>query len=53
MNEMLKDCRRGSLDMVVVWKFDRFTRSLKALISGLRSRWGTDRFRLRLTPTAI
>jgi DNA invertase Pin-like site-specific DNA recombinase len=34
-NEMLKDCRRGSLDVVVVWKFDRFARSLKALISGL------------------
>jgi DNA invertase Pin-like site-specific DNA recombinase len=35
LNEMLKDCRRGSLDVVVVWKFDRFARSLKALISGL------------------
>jgi DNA invertase Pin-like site-specific DNA recombinase len=34
LNEMLKDCRRGSVD-VVVWKFDRFARSLKALISGL------------------
>jgi DNA invertase Pin-like site-specific DNA recombinase len=35
LNEMLRDCRRGSLDVVVVWKFDRFARSLKALISGL------------------
>ena len=35
LNEMLKDCRRGSLDVVVVWKFDRFARSLKTLISGL------------------
>jgi DNA invertase Pin-like site-specific DNA recombinase len=35
LNEMLKDCRRGSVDVVVVWKFDRFARSLKALISGL------------------
>ena len=35
LNEMLKDCRRGSLEVVVVWKFDRFARSLKALISGL------------------
>jgi DNA invertase Pin-like site-specific DNA recombinase len=35
LNEMLKDCRRGSLDVVVVRKFDRFARSLKALISGL------------------
>jgi DNA invertase Pin-like site-specific DNA recombinase len=32
---MLNDCRRGSVDVVVVWKFDRFARSLKALISGL------------------
>jgi len=35
LNEMLKDCRRGAVDVVVVWKFDRFARSLKALISGL------------------
>lgn len=35
LNEMLKDCRRGSVDGVVVWKFDRFARSLKALISAL------------------
>src|SRR5580692_12008448 len=35
LNEMLKDCRRGSLVVVVVWKFDRFARSLKTLISGL------------------
>jgi len=33
--EMLKDSRRGSIDVIVVWKFDRFARSLKALISGL------------------
>jgi len=32
---MLEDCRRGSVDVVAVWKFDRFDRSLKALISGL------------------
>jgi DNA invertase Pin-like site-specific DNA recombinase len=35
LNEMLQDCRRGSVDVVIVWKFDRFARSLKALISGL------------------
>jgi DNA invertase Pin-like site-specific DNA recombinase len=35
LNEMLSACRRGSVDVVVVWKFDRFARSLKALISGL------------------
>jgi DNA invertase Pin-like site-specific DNA recombinase len=32
---MLKACRRGSVDVVVVWKFDRFARSLKQLMSGL------------------
>jgi DNA invertase Pin-like site-specific DNA recombinase len=35
LSEMLKACRRGSVDVVVVWKFDRFARSLKQLMSGL------------------
>ena len=35
LDELLRDCRRGSVDVVVVWKFDRFARSLNALISGL------------------
>src|SRR5215472_6456222 len=35
LNEMLRDCRRGSVDVIVVWKFDRFARSLNSLISGL------------------
>src|SRR5258705_1840089 len=35
LNELLKACRRGSFDVVVVWKFDRFARSLKQLMSGL------------------
>ena len=35
LNELLRDCRRGSVDVLVVWKFDRFARSLNALISGL------------------
>lgn len=39
LNEMLRDCRRGSVDVAVVWKFDRFARSLKALISGLELCW--------------
>jgi DNA invertase Pin-like site-specific DNA recombinase len=34
-DELLKDCRRRAIDVVVVWKFDRFARSLKTLISGL------------------
>ena len=37
LNELLKDCRRGSVDVVVVWKFDRFARSLKQLMSGLET----------------
>ena len=35
LEELLKDCRRRSIDVVVVWKFDRFARSLKNLIAGL------------------
>ena len=35
LNELLKACRRGSFDVIVVWKFDRFARSLKQLMSGL------------------
>jgi Resolvase, N terminal domain len=35
LDEFLRDCRRRSIDVVVVWKFDRFARSLKTLISGL------------------
>jgi DNA invertase Pin-like site-specific DNA recombinase len=35
LNELLRDCRRGSVDVIVVWKFDRFARSLNSLISGL------------------
>jgi len=35
LNDLLKDCRCGSVDVVVVWKFDRFARSLKHLMSGL------------------
>jgi len=35
LNEMMKVCRRGSIDVLVVWKFDRFARSLKQLMSGL------------------
>lgn len=35
LTELMKDCRKGSVDVLVVWKFDRFARSLNALISGL------------------
>ena len=37
LNELLKECHRGSVDVLVVWKFDRFARSLNALISGLET----------------
>ena len=37
LSELMKDCRRGSVDVLVVWKFDRFARSLNALISGLET----------------
>ena len=37
LNELLKVCRRGSVDVVVVWKFDRFARSLNQLMSGLET----------------
>lgn len=35
LDELLKDCRRRAIDVVVVWKFDRFARSLGNLIAGL------------------
>jgi DNA invertase Pin-like site-specific DNA recombinase len=37
LDEMMKDCRRRSVDVVIVWKFDRFARSLKTLISALEN----------------
>ena len=35
LDELLKDCRRRAFDVIVVWKFDRFARSLKHLIDAL------------------
>jgi len=35
LNALLDDCRRGRVDIVVVWKFDRFARSLKQLLFAL------------------
>src|SRR5215472_5825642 len=32
LDELLKDCRRGSIDVLLVWKFDRLARSLNSLI---------------------
>ena len=35
LDALFADCRRGKLDCVVVWKFDRFARSLKQLLHAL------------------
>jgi DNA invertase Pin-like site-specific DNA recombinase len=35
LDEMLADCRRRKIDIVVVWKFDRFARSLRQLLNAL------------------
>jgi DNA invertase Pin-like site-specific DNA recombinase len=35
LDALLADCRRGKVDTVIVWKFDRFARSLKQLLSAL------------------
>jgi DNA invertase Pin-like site-specific DNA recombinase len=35
LNTLFEDCRRGNIDVVVVWKFDRFARSLKQLLNAL------------------
>ena len=35
LDELIADVRHGRLDVVLVWKFDRFARSLKHLISAL------------------
>jgi DNA invertase Pin-like site-specific DNA recombinase len=35
LDALLEDCRRKKVDIVVVWKFDRFARSLKQLLNAL------------------
>jgi DNA invertase Pin-like site-specific DNA recombinase len=35
LDAMLDDCRRGRIDVVAVWKFDRFARSLRQLLNAL------------------
>lgn len=35
LDALLDDCRRRKIDFVVVWKFDRFARSLKQLVNAL------------------
>jgi DNA invertase Pin-like site-specific DNA recombinase len=42
--ELMSDCRRRKVDVVLVWKFDRFARSLKHLVTALEEfkRLGID-----------
>jgi len=35
LDELMVDCRRRKIDVVLVWKFDRFARSLRQLIVAL------------------
>ena len=35
LDELMANCRHGKLDVVLVWKFDRFARSLKHSISAM------------------
>jgi len=35
LDALLNDCRRKKFDFLVVWKFDRFARSLKQLVNAL------------------
>jgi DNA invertase Pin-like site-specific DNA recombinase len=35
LDALLDDCRRSKIDVVVVWKFDRFARSLRQLLHAL------------------
>jgi DNA invertase Pin-like site-specific DNA recombinase len=35
LDALMADARRGVFDVVVVWRFDRFARSVKQLVLGL------------------
>jgi DNA invertase Pin-like site-specific DNA recombinase len=35
LDELMRDCRRRKVDVVLVWKFDRFGRSVRHLIDAL------------------
>jgi DNA invertase Pin-like site-specific DNA recombinase len=35
LNALMKDARRGAFDVVLVWRFDRFARSVEQLVSAL------------------
>jgi DNA invertase Pin-like site-specific DNA recombinase len=44
LQELMADCRKRKVDVVLVWKFDRFARSLKHLVTALEEfkRLGVD-----------
>ena len=35
LNQLMEDCRKRKVDLVLVWKFDRFARSLRHLVTAL------------------
>src|SRR5882762_4067898 len=35
LNRLMADCRRGKIDSVIVWRFDRFARSVSHLLRAL------------------
>ena len=35
LNRLMADCRRGKIDRVIVWRFDRFARSVSHLLRAL------------------
>jgi DNA invertase Pin-like site-specific DNA recombinase len=35
LNQLMQDCRQRKIDVVAVWKFDRFARSVKQLVTSL------------------
>jgi DNA invertase Pin-like site-specific DNA recombinase len=44
LDKLMDDCQRGKIDIVVVWKFDRFARSLQHLLEALDKfqKWGVE-----------
>src|SRR5439155_11286877 len=37
LDELMADCRKRKIDVVLVWKFDRFARSVAMLITALET----------------
>ena len=49
LNVLMRDARRGAFDVVVVWRFDRFARSIEQLVLAL-AEFPYPRNRLRIFP---